>query len=115
MTALDLFPLPTTLGDAPKVFLSFLSDEPESGYEALHAGLHLLGYGLGVVHPHDVIPGSAGHVHAAHELSKDELKAHLAALSAPDDGRVRGAIPWESIIMTVLPIILDLWRKRQAK
>lgn len=110
---MDLTLYPTTVGDAPRILLTAILQRDFVSTRVVRAWYHLLGYGLGQVYP-DLPAGEA--VAAVMDsgvvvMTEDQLKEHLEMLCNARPMAV-GAFPWMSLILTILPLIQDLIKRR---
>jgi hypothetical protein len=113
--ALPLQPYPTDLADAPRVLLAKLTGGDVPLCDLMQAGYHVLGYGLGVAFPHDHDGHPVFASTACEPVSHAELCDELRKLDRPTFGAeadAAGAVPWASIITTLLPLLLSWLSKK---
>lgn len=109
--ALNLFPLPTTLGDAPTVFINAINGTVVDKGEIAHAGLHVVSFILGQFHVHEDIKAAVTLAYkGASELTDDEVVAQLEFLKTfeANPNGLKAAIDWKSLAVAVIQIVLRL-------
>lgn len=113
----DLCEYPTSLGDSAKIVVAKLRGQTIAHGALVHAGWHCAGYAAGQMleDEDDDVPPM---MQSAQPCSQDQLAAHLEkAAAVPAEGYKSGegmgaAVPWESIAMTLLPLLLQWLQKR---
>lgn len=101
-----------TLPDDPRpaidVFIGYATGAVTDELEVAHAGVHFLGYGLGLVHDHPpLVMGAAGG--GTIKGCCEEIKAIVESKKGVADAE---AFPWATLIPLVMQII-QLFLSRQ--
>lgn len=106
----EMIRLPDDPRPAIDVFIGYATGMVTDELEVAHAGVHFLGYGLGIVHKHpEPVPmASAGN--ATIKGCCEEIKAIVGAKKGVGDAE---AFPWAALIPLVMQIIQLFLSKKQ--